>query len=136
MSSILEYVCFCVYLIQSGQEFHADLYPDTLGRTAAMSAAEWWKGGEKQVEKVSVNPSNRQKPNNAKPANQTAAKKELPSGRSKEEAPVRGCSTSSSSLSSPAAVLPRPAPLLHLWPLLRLPPQPQPECQSHQQHVG
>uniref|UniRef100_A0A673W710 Coronin n=1 Tax=Salmo trutta TaxID=8032 RepID=A0A673W710_SALTR len=29
---------------KSGQEFHADLYPDTLGRTAAMSAAEWWKG--------------------------------------------------------------------------------------------
>ncbi|XP_036794998.1 coronin-7-like [Oncorhynchus mykiss] len=88
---------------KSGQEFHADLYPDTLGRTAAMSAAEWWKGGEKQVEKVSVNPSNRQKPNNAKPANQTPAKKELPSGRSKEEAPVRGCSTSSSPLSSPSS---------------------------------
>uniref|UniRef100_A0A8K9WWY0 Coronin n=1 Tax=Oncorhynchus mykiss TaxID=8022 RepID=A0A8K9WWY0_ONCMY len=31
------------------KEFHADLYPDTLGRTAAMSAAEWWKGGEKQL---------------------------------------------------------------------------------------
>uniref|UniRef100_A0A8K9XTS7 Coronin n=1 Tax=Oncorhynchus mykiss TaxID=8022 RepID=A0A8K9XTS7_ONCMY len=28
---------------KSGQEFHADLYPDTLGRTAAMSAAEWSK---------------------------------------------------------------------------------------------
>uniref|UniRef100_A0A4W5LTP8 Coronin n=1 Tax=Hucho hucho TaxID=62062 RepID=A0A4W5LTP8_9TELE len=52
---------------KSGQEFHADLYPDTLGRTAAMSAAEWWKGGEKQ------------------------------------EAPVRGCSTSSSPLSSPSS---------------------------------
>uniref|UniRef100_A0A6Q2Z8X3 Coronin n=1 Tax=Esox lucius TaxID=8010 RepID=A0A6Q2Z8X3_ESOLU len=30
-------------------EFHADLYPDTVGQTAAMSAEEWWKGGDKQV---------------------------------------------------------------------------------------
>uniref|UniRef100_A0A6Q2XGM6 Coronin n=1 Tax=Esox lucius TaxID=8010 RepID=A0A6Q2XGM6_ESOLU len=34
---------------KSGQEFHADLYPDTVGQTAAMSAEEWWKGGDKQV---------------------------------------------------------------------------------------
>uniref|UniRef100_A0AAZ3PZ70 Coronin n=1 Tax=Oncorhynchus tshawytscha TaxID=74940 RepID=A0AAZ3PZ70_ONCTS len=42
---------------KSGQEFHADLYPDTLGRTAAMSAAEWWKGGEKQLPSSSAAPS-------------------------------------------------------------------------------
>uniref|UniRef100_A0A8D0A3B2 Coronin n=1 Tax=Sander lucioperca TaxID=283035 RepID=A0A8D0A3B2_SANLU len=33
----------------SGQEFHEDLYPDTVGTTPAMSAEEWWKGGNKQV---------------------------------------------------------------------------------------
>lgn len=34
---------------QSGQEFHEDLFPDTAGTTAAMSAEEWWQGGNKQV---------------------------------------------------------------------------------------
>lgn len=34
---------------QSGQEFHEDLFPDTAGSTAAMSAEEWWQGGNKQV---------------------------------------------------------------------------------------
>ncbi|KAK5884991.1 hypothetical protein CesoFtcFv8_018751 [Champsocephalus esox] len=32
----------------TGQEFHDDLYPDTVGTTPAMSAEEWWKGGNKQ----------------------------------------------------------------------------------------
>lgn len=36
-------------LQNSGHEFHADLYPDTVGTTAAMSADEWWQGGNKQV---------------------------------------------------------------------------------------
>ena len=40
---------YCVCVFQSGQEFHADLYPDTLGRTAAMEAEEWWRGGNKLV---------------------------------------------------------------------------------------
>lgn len=34
---------------QSGQEFHEDLFPDTTGATAAMTAEEWWQGGNKQV---------------------------------------------------------------------------------------
>uniref|UniRef100_A0A8C6WNT1 Coronin n=1 Tax=Neogobius melanostomus TaxID=47308 RepID=A0A8C6WNT1_9GOBI len=44
-------------------EFHADLYPDTVGATPAMSAGEWWQGGNKQVpmEKVSLNPDKRPK---------------------------------------------------------------------------
>uniref|UniRef100_A0A8C6TKV8 Coronin n=1 Tax=Neogobius melanostomus TaxID=47308 RepID=A0A8C6TKV8_9GOBI len=47
----------------SGHEFHADLYPDTVGATPAMSAGEWWQGGNKQVpmEKVSLNPDKRPK---------------------------------------------------------------------------
>uniref|UniRef100_A0A8C6TH70 Coronin n=1 Tax=Neogobius melanostomus TaxID=47308 RepID=A0A8C6TH70_9GOBI len=33
---------FCVHQ-NSGHEFHADLYPDTVGATPAMSAGEWWQ---------------------------------------------------------------------------------------------
>ncbi|KAM6957237.1 coronin-7 [Aplochiton taeniatus] len=83
---------------KSGLEFHADLYPDTLGSTAAMTAEEWWKGGNKPVETVSLNPDKRPKPK-TQPANQTQpAKKELTSGKSKE-----GGSTSSSPLSTPTS---------------------------------
>uniref|UniRef100_A0A667Z2I9 Coronin n=1 Tax=Myripristis murdjan TaxID=586833 RepID=A0A667Z2I9_9TELE len=81
---------------QSGQEFHADLYPDTVGTTPAMSAEEWWKGGNKQVERVSLHPDKQPKP---KAASQAPAKRDLPSGGSKEES-TRGCSTSSSPLST------------------------------------
>uniref|UniRef100_A0A7N6F659 Coronin n=1 Tax=Anabas testudineus TaxID=64144 RepID=A0A7N6F659_ANATE len=85
----------------SGQEFHEDLYPDTVGTTPAMSAVEWWGGGNKQVEKVSLHPDKRPKPK-APPAKQTPAKKDLASGGSKED-PARGCSTSSSPLSTPSS---------------------------------
>ncbi|XP_059204248.1 coronin-7 [Centropristis striata] len=86
---------------RSGQEFHDDLYPDTVGTTAAMSAEEWWQGGNKQVEKVSLHPDKQPKAK-APPAKQMSAKKELTSGGSKEE-PARGCSTSSSPLSTPSS---------------------------------
>uniref|UniRef100_A0A8C7YXE4 Coronin n=1 Tax=Oryzias sinensis TaxID=183150 RepID=A0A8C7YXE4_9TELE len=33
----------------SGYEFQEDLYPDTAGTSPAMSAEEWWQGGNKQV---------------------------------------------------------------------------------------
>ncbi|KAM4530624.1 coronin-7-like isoform 1-T1 [Odontesthes bonariensis] len=82
----------------SGQEFHDDLYPDTVGTTPAMSAEEWWQGGNKQVERVSLNPDKRPKP----PAKQMPVKKELTSGGSKEDQ-VRGLSTSSSPLSTPSS---------------------------------
>uniref|UniRef100_A0A8C2XFA0 Coronin n=1 Tax=Cyclopterus lumpus TaxID=8103 RepID=A0A8C2XFA0_CYCLU len=105
------------------QEFHEDLYPDTVGTTPAMSAEEWWKGGNKQVEKVSLRPDKQHKPKAA-----PAKKKELASGGSKEvdivsvcpsikapclyqvtshpaapQDPARGCSTSSSPLSTPSS---------------------------------
>lgn len=87
---------------QSGQEFHEELFPDTAGTTAAMSAEEWWQGGNKQVEKVSLNPEKRPQPKIA-PAKQTPAKREVPSGGSKEDT-ARGCSTTSSSpLSTPSS---------------------------------
>uniref|UniRef100_A0A8D0A2X5 Coronin-7 n=1 Tax=Sander lucioperca TaxID=283035 RepID=A0A8D0A2X5_SANLU len=65
------------------KEFHEDLYPDTVGTTPAMSAEEWWKGGNKQVEKVSLHPDKQPK-QKAPPAKQMPAKKELASGGSKE----------------------------------------------------
>ncbi|KAM3597362.1 uncharacterized protein V6R79_003588 [Siganus canaliculatus] len=76
----------------SGHEFHEDLYPDTAGTTAAMSAEEWWQGGNKQVDKVSLHPDKQPKPK------APAAKKELA-----KEDPARGCSTSSSPLSTPSS---------------------------------
>uniref|UniRef100_A0A3Q2PC43 Coronin n=1 Tax=Fundulus heteroclitus TaxID=8078 RepID=A0A3Q2PC43_FUNHE len=82
----------------SGHEFHDDLYPDTAGMTPAMSAEEWWQGGNKQVEKVSLHPDKRPKP----AAKQTPVKKEQPSGGNKDDQP-RGCSTSSSPLSTPSS---------------------------------
>uniref|UniRef100_A0A8C9TQZ6 Coronin n=1 Tax=Scleropages formosus TaxID=113540 RepID=A0A8C9TQZ6_SCLFO len=33
-----------------GQDFHEDLYPDTVGQTAATTAEEWWKGENRQVQ--------------------------------------------------------------------------------------
>uniref|UniRef100_A0A671T740 Coronin n=1 Tax=Sinocyclocheilus anshuiensis TaxID=1608454 RepID=A0A671T740_9TELE len=34
---------------KAGQDFHVDLYPDTVGHTPAMTAEDWWKGENKQV---------------------------------------------------------------------------------------
>uniref|UniRef100_A0A9J8AZC9 Coronin n=1 Tax=Cyprinus carpio carpio TaxID=630221 RepID=A0A9J8AZC9_CYPCA len=34
---------------KAGQDFHADLYPDTVGHTPAVTAEDWWKGENKQV---------------------------------------------------------------------------------------
>ncbi|XP_029363747.1 coronin-7-like isoform X2 [Echeneis naucrates] len=85
----------------SGQEFHEDLYPDTMGTTPAMPAEEWWQGGNKQVEKVSLHPDKRPKAK-LPPAKQMPAKKEVASGERKED-PARGCSTSSSPLSTPSS---------------------------------
>ncbi|XP_028267214.1 coronin-7-like isoform X1 [Parambassis ranga] len=85
----------------SGQEFHDDLYPDTVGATPAMSAEEWWQGGNKQVEKVSLHPDKQPKPK-APPARPMPVKKELASGGSKEDQ-ARGCSISSSPLSTPTS---------------------------------
>uniref|UniRef100_A0A9J7ZMW9 Coronin n=1 Tax=Cyprinus carpio carpio TaxID=630221 RepID=A0A9J7ZMW9_CYPCA len=39
---------------KAGQDFHADLYPDTVGHTPAVTAEDWWKGENKQVVTSSV----------------------------------------------------------------------------------
>lgn len=83
----------------SGHEFHADLYPDTAGTAPAMSADEWWQGGNKQVGKVSLQPDKRPK---TQATNQTVAKKEATISKIKEDT-ARGCSTSSSPLSTPSS---------------------------------
>uniref|UniRef100_A0AAX7SDS3 Coronin n=1 Tax=Astatotilapia calliptera TaxID=8154 RepID=A0AAX7SDS3_ASTCA len=59
-------------------EFHDDLYPDTVGTTPAMSAEEWWKGG-----------------------NNLHAAQEAQAVRFIDQA--RDCSTSSSPLSTPSS---------------------------------
>ncbi|KAK1799187.1 hypothetical protein P4O66_007439 [Electrophorus voltai] len=41
---------------KGGQDFHADLYPDTLGHMAAMTADEWWAGANKQEPSSSSSP--------------------------------------------------------------------------------
>ncbi|XP_077475005.1 coronin-7 [Stigmatopora argus] len=80
-----------------GHEFHADLYPDTAGWTPAMSADEWWRGGNEQVEKVSLHPDKRPKPE-APAAKPVPKNMDAVSGDIKEAA--RGCSISSSPISS------------------------------------
>ncbi|KAK3552873.1 hypothetical protein QTP86_024776 [Hemibagrus guttatus] len=79
---------------KAGQDFHADLYPDTAGHTAAMTADEWWQGMNKQVEKLSLHPDKR--PKGKTPDNQDAANELL--RRKSKEVP----STSSSALSTPS----------------------------------
>ncbi|CAG00168.1 unnamed protein product, partial [Tetraodon nigroviridis] len=122
----------------SGQEFHEDLYPDTTGTTPAMSAEEWWQGGDKQyehrsnvrldgpqVEKVSLNPDKRPK-TKTPPAKETPAKKELTTAGSKEQ----------SSEYPQQQRSPLPLSFIHLRSLLRLPPQSKPEHQGRPQPAG
>ncbi|XP_066497834.1 coronin-7 isoform X1 [Hoplias malabaricus] len=78
-----------------GLEFHSDLYPDTRGLAAAMSVSEWWKGENKQVERVSLHPDKRQK---GKIRSGSAVFP--PSGKSKES---QEPSTSSTPLSTPSS---------------------------------
>ncbi|XP_057672964.1 coronin-7-like isoform X3 [Corythoichthys intestinalis] len=85
----------------SGYDFHADLYPDTAGPSPAMSADEWWQGGNKQVEKVSLHPDKRSKPAEAPKAKPTPANMDAIRGDTKEAA--RGCSISSSPISTPSS---------------------------------
>uniref|UniRef100_A0A8D0A012 Coronin n=1 Tax=Sander lucioperca TaxID=283035 RepID=A0A8D0A012_SANLU len=66
------------------KEFHEDLYPDTVGTTPAMSAEEWWKGGNKQV----------------KALNKLI---QFNSHLTVLQDPARGCSTSSIPLSTPSS---------------------------------
>ncbi|XP_028310170.1 coronin-7-like isoform X1 [Gouania willdenowi] len=85
----------------SGQEFHEDLYPDTVGTTPALTAEEWWQGGNQQVEKVSLHPG-KQPQSRALPAKRAPGKKEAVSVGSKVDV-ARGCSTSSSPTSTPSS---------------------------------
>uniref|UniRef100_A0A665VCU8 Coronin n=1 Tax=Echeneis naucrates TaxID=173247 RepID=A0A665VCU8_ECHNA len=77
------------------KEFHEDLYPDTMGTTPAMPAEEWWQGGNKQV----IGLNRQQDPPYFKPyrcLNQLQHHTVL-------QDPARGCSTSSSPLSTPSS---------------------------------
>uniref|UniRef100_A0A8C1LCC1 Coronin n=1 Tax=Cyprinus carpio TaxID=7962 RepID=A0A8C1LCC1_CYPCA len=70
------------------KDFHADLYPDTVGHTPAMTAEDWWKGENKQVERVSLHPSKRPKP--AATSAQETKPKDLPRGPSSKFRHIQG----------------------------------------------
>lgn len=38
-----------IYIITQSSDFHADLFPDTLGGTPAMTAEQWLQGANLQV---------------------------------------------------------------------------------------
>ncbi|GLH07109.1 Lissencephaly-1 homolog [Gryllus bimaculatus] len=44
---------------KSYRDFHADLYPDTPGADAPLSAAQWLSGKDAQVARISLDPANR-----------------------------------------------------------------------------
>lgn len=50
----------CVF--QSYRDFHNDLYPDTDSYHTDLSAAEWIKGIDKPLAKMSLDPANRELP--------------------------------------------------------------------------
>ncbi|XP_041098082.1 coronin-7-like, partial [Polyodon spathula] len=98
---------------KSGQDFHGDLYPDTPGDSPALPAEEWWSGGNKQVQKVSLDPAKRPIRSfssavipcsvggvKLEPTNQPT-KKELPIEKNRKEEDASGQSSSSSLLTSP-----------------------------------
>ncbi|OCT64354.1 coronin-7 [Xenopus laevis] len=47
---------------KSVKELQVDLFPDTAGCTTVLSAQDWWKGENKQVQKVSLDPYHRPAP--------------------------------------------------------------------------
>uniref|UniRef100_A0A8C8DWG2 Coronin n=1 Tax=Oryzias sinensis TaxID=183150 RepID=A0A8C8DWG2_9TELE len=94
---VLQLTDSCVVPIsyQVPRKFQEDLYPDTAGTSPAMSAEEWWQGGNKQVEKVSLHPDKRPKP----------SAKQLPAVTNLRllQGHPRDSSTSSSPLSTPSS---------------------------------
>uniref|UniRef100_A0A8C5ACB2 Coronin n=1 Tax=Gadus morhua TaxID=8049 RepID=A0A8C5ACB2_GADMO len=86
---------------KSSQEFHADLYPDTAGRTPAQSAQEWWKG-ENSLNTIVCLPVGEQE---AAPG--LSASSSTLSSASSSAAPSRSPSSSSGLSTGPG---PRPSP--------------------------
>ncbi len=46
---------------KSYREYHADIYPDTVGLAAAMGVADWMEGADRRPQKVSLDPAKRPK---------------------------------------------------------------------------
>ncbi|XP_053326631.1 coronin-7 [Spea bombifrons] len=94
------------YSIQrkSVKEFQADLFPDTAGFTSALSAQSWWEGDNKQVQKVSLDPS--RKPSTACQLNlkkQASPKQQDVVSPSADPSVGSGLSSPSSSVTSPSS---------------------------------
>ncbi|TRY97273.1 hypothetical protein DNTS_020572 [Danionella cerebrum] len=104
-ASLLPKLALDVGCCEAGQDFHSDLYPDTVGRTSAQSADDWWRGDNSQLERVSLHPSKRPTLSSPPTQAQEKAKPLQQQGRSREEA-----WSSSSPLSSPTSSVSSAAP--------------------------
>uniref|UniRef100_H3A9G4 Coronin 7 n=1 Tax=Latimeria chalumnae TaxID=7897 RepID=H3A9G4_LATCH len=99
---------------KSYKEFHEDLFPDTSGNIPSMSAEEWWNGANKQVRKVSLNPtklSGKAYVSSIVPGPATEERREAPSpGATKEkELPLEKGKVEQSGLSSPESAVTSPS---------------------------
>ncbi|XP_064415249.1 coronin-7 [Latimeria chalumnae] len=99
---------------KSYKEFHEDLFPDTSGNIPSMSAEEWWNGANKQVGKVSLNPtklSGKAYVSSIVPGPATEERREAPSpGATKEkELPLEKGKVEQSGLSSPESAVTSPS---------------------------
>ncbi|XP_051877130.1 coronin-7 isoform X3 [Pristis pectinata] len=76
---------------KSLQEFHTDLFPDTLGKVPSMSALDWFNGSDEQVPRVCLEPGRRRKQHftsSAVPSPQeseTPLKEQTPKGEKETE---------------------------------------------------
>ncbi|XP_039632319.1 coronin-7 [Polypterus senegalus] len=98
---------------KSGQEFHADLYPDTPGHIPSMRVEDWWTGENKQIERVSLDPAKgriksftssvipTQETRSSHPETRSHLMKMEPAEDKEREKISSGRSSSSSSLTSP-----------------------------------
>lgn len=83
------------------QELPLDLFPDTTGCTAAHTAQSWWSGVNKQVEKVSLDPSQRS-------VNSCLVRKEKETGHPEQRLASPGHSEGSA-VSSPSSSVTSPS---------------------------
>lgn len=83
------------------QELPLDLFPDTTGCTAAHTAQSWWSGVNKQVEKVSLDPSQRS-------VNSCLVRKEKETGHPEQKLASPGHSEGSA-VSSPSSSVTSPS---------------------------
>ncbi|XP_063286634.1 coronin-7 [Pelobates fuscus] len=89
---------------KSVQELQIDLFPDTAGGTPALSAKSWWEGENKQVQKVSLDPSRKPAPACPSSVGKQAVRREREIvSPDAEPSEASGISSPSSSVTSPSS---------------------------------